>query len=86
MIWEDDPSIPQAQDVTTIERKEEARLKQDAWKVKRMCQELLEQVVDGLEGASCGMDIMEDIVDRAWWKYKVGVVWSWVEKDENLLA
>ena len=51
-----------------------------------MCQELLEQVVDGLEGASCGMDIMEDIVDRAWWKYKVGVVWSWVEKDENLLA
>ena len=39
-----------------------------------------------MEGASCGMDIMEVIVDRALWKYKVGMVWSWVERDENLLA
>ena len=42
--------------------------------------------MDEVEGASWGMDIMEDIVDRAWWKYKVGVVWSWVERDGNLLA
>ena len=30
--------------------------------------------------------IMRDIVDRAWWEYKVGVVWSWVERDVKLLA
>ena len=51
-----------------------------------MCKEILEQVVDGVEGASCGMDILKDIIDRAWWQYKVGVVWSWVEMDGNLLA
>ena len=84
MIWEDDLSIPQAQNVKTIERREEARLKQEAWKVKRMCQELVEQVVDGVEGAPCGMDIMSSIVDKAWWEYKVGVVWSWVPSSRKL--
>ena len=32
------------------------------------------------------MDILDDIVDRAWWEYKVGVVWSWVGMDGKLLA
>ena len=86
MIWEDDQSIPQAQDVATIERREEARSKQTAWKIRMMCKEILDKVVDGVEGASCGMDILSSIVERAWWQYKVGVVWSWVEMDGNLLA
>jgi hypothetical protein len=51
-----------------------------------MCKEILDKVVDGVGGASCVMDIMNVMIDRAWWQYKVGVVWSWVEMDGNLLA
>ena len=46
MDWSNDKSIPSGESIITIERKEAARMRKEAWMTRRLCQEEIGQILD----------------------------------------
>ena len=64
--WSDDISIPAGIDPRDIERKENAKIMAESWKRRRICRELVIEMVMKAESLSTGSHIMDMLVEMAW--------------------
>ena len=64
--WSDDISVPEILATEDIERREVAKMKAERWIGKRMCKELVLEMIMGVESLSSANQCMELILDCAW--------------------
>ena len=84
MDWSDDKSIPSGESIITIERKEAARIKKEAWMTKRLCQEEIEDLISHVEGRSVAGAGVANLVDRSWTEGGRKRIWEMLEADDDL--
>ena len=65
-------------------RKEAAKRKSEQWSAKNICGGLVKELVDAVVMKSVTGNIMELVVNRAWWEIKCLRVWEWLEEDKAL--
>ena len=78
MDWSDDKNI------VTIERKEDAKRKKEAWRIRRMCQDEVESLLSHVEGISVAGAVVAGLVDRSWTEGCRKRIWDILEADEDL--
>ena len=83
--WSDDTSLPALLDTTDIERKENARCKAEWWRRKRICQELVLEMMTRAGSRSAVSQIMNVLVESAWRKLKENTVKNWLHGDVSLV-
>jgi hypothetical protein len=71
-------------DPETIIRREEAKKKKEKWKNRDCVRKLILEMVAQTEAQSAARNIMQEIVDRSWWRFKFMRVWGILEVDVPL--
>ena len=83
--WSDDISIPTGIDPRDIERKVNAKSMAENLKRKRICLELVKEMVMKAESMSTGSHIMNMVVEIAWREVKENAVKHWLHGDKELI-
>ena len=60
-------------------RKEAAKRKSEQWSAKNICGGFVKALVDAVVMKSVTGNILELVVNRAWWEIKCWQVWEWLE-------
>jgi hypothetical protein len=84
MDWSEDKSIPRGESIITIERKETARMRKEAWMTNRMCREDIEKLISHVEGRSVAGTVVTHLVDRALTEGSRTRIWDILEADDDL--
>ena len=85
MDWSDDSSIPTGMEPMEIERRENARCLAEGWKRKRICRELVLELLTGAESMSASSYIMNMVMEMAWRGFKENTVKDLLVKDKELM-
>ena len=83
--WSDDTSIPALLDTMDIERKENAKSKVEGWKRKRICCELVLEILMKAESISSISQSMNVLVEMAWRGIKENAFKNWLHEDVELI-
>ena len=83
--WSDDSSIPTGMEPKEVERKENAKSLAEGWKRKRICRELVLDLVTGEESMSASNHIINMVVEMAWREVKENTVKHWLQGDNELI-
>ena len=83
--WSDDIAIPAGIDPRDIERKDNAKIMAEGWKRKKICRELVMEIVTSAESTCIISHIMNMVMKRAWREVKENTVRQWLQEDNELI-
>ena len=84
--WSDDISVPEIQATEDIERREFAKMKAEVWKGRRLCKELVLEMVLRVEGWSSASLCMELVLDQAWKESREREIRKMLDGDDDLIT
>ena len=68
-----DTSIQKEEDPETIMRRVKAAEQQQKWKAERICTEIVEILVNGAESRSCGMEMIDCVLEQVQGQHCLGL-------------
>ena len=84
--WSDDISIPEIQCTEDIEMREYAKIQAESWMGKRICRELIMEMIRRAESVSSINQCMNRVMDSAWRRIKEMEVRKLLEGDKELVT
>ena len=83
--WSDDISVPEIQATEDIERREFAKMKAEVWKGRRLCKELVLEMVLRVEGLSSATLCMELVLNQAWKESREREIRRMLDGDDDMI-
>ena len=84
--WSDDISIPDIRCTEEIERKENAKKKADIWIGKRICRDIIMEMICNAEGISTVSLCIQVVMDNAWKNIKERKIKKLLENDKDMVT
>ena len=83
--WSDDISIPDLICTEEIEMKENAKMKADIRIGKRICRDIIMEMISNVESISTASLCMKGVMDDAWWSIKERKIKKLLEDDKEMV-